>query len=355
MGCYNCGMQCLNAFNHHGRTSVMKCTSMLTFMVYAKYLDYDWALDCYSMIEEWGLDIQAFPLAVAFAIDLYERGILTREDTDGLHLEFGNPEVFSALMEKIVKREGIGDVLANGIMRAARQIGRGAEERVFVVKGREMRLTSTAAYATPAALQLTIGTKDWGGQRSGEIQRILKRPWRGFREGSKEAAAAYQGDGWYINPREMEEREAFIKKGHFFYPKEYEEVFLREYNRDGSDFDSDPESFCAMISYDHQHYSITDSIGICHRTNGAIASANTRALLTELIATATGMDIDEDELTVIARRIVNMARAFNVRLGLTRQDDIPPKIFFERDPAPPRRRLDRDVFDKYLDTYYRVS
>ncbi|MBI2287881.1 MAG: aldehyde dehydrogenase, partial [Chloroflexi bacterium] len=145
MSCHNCRAACITAFDCHGRPSYVKCTSFLIFLVYSKYIDYDWALDCYNMTEDWGLDIESFPLAVAFAIDLYQRGILTKEDTDGLHLEFGNPEVFTTLMKKIVNREGIGDVLANGILRAARQIGRGAEERVFVTKRREMRLTASHA------------------------------------------------------------------------------------------------------------------------------------------------------------------------------------------------------------------
>ncbi|MBI4188826.1 MAG: hypothetical protein HY529_06435, partial [Chloroflexi bacterium] len=141
----------------------------------------------------------------------------------------------------------------------------------------------------------------------------------------------------------------------YLYPKEHEEVYLRQYNVDGSEYDA--KSFVPLVLYDHRWFFLTDSLGICHRTCGFGTSVpiNTHAQLAELISNATGMNIDEDEVKTIGKRIVTLARAFNARRGMSRKDDIVPRIFFEQEPAPPRRKLDRQVYDKYLDTYYELS
>ena len=71
-------------------------------------------------------------------MECYENGLLTLKDTDGLDLRFGNADAMVKMVEKIMKREGLGDLLAEGSMRAARQIGRGAEQFAMHVKGQEL-------------------------------------------------------------------------------------------------------------------------------------------------------------------------------------------------------------------------
>ena len=335
MSCYNCRVNCLQAFSYRGGLTFLKCTSLLGFMVYAKHFDYDWALDCYNMCEEWGLDILSFPRYVALAIDLYERGILTQEDTNGMHLEFGNPEIFTTLMKKIVRREGIGDVLANGTLRAAQQIGRGAEERVNTVKGLELLLPAPFLYEPHRALSTAVCDKeDLSGQVGGDTLAWYTRPWSSNVAGAKEA------------------KEAYLKEGWFMYPKKYEEYFLSEPGFDGVDY----EPFCQFIAFDQDHFSITDTLGVCHRTCGfgRYLPINSRAQMAELVSNATGMDIDEDELTTIAKRTVNLIKAYNLRRGLTRKDDTVPKIYFEREPFPPRRKLDPVLFNTWLDRFYEL-
>src|SRR5512133_1885070 len=82
-------------------------------------------------------DVISTGTAVAFAMECYENGILTKEDTDGLDLRFGNAAAMVAMVEKIVKREGLGDVLAEGVLRASKIIGRGSERYAMHAKGQE--------------------------------------------------------------------------------------------------------------------------------------------------------------------------------------------------------------------------
>lgn len=85
-----------------------------------------------------GLDTISAGSAISFAIECYENGVLTKEDTEGLELTWGNAEAIVALTEKIARREGLGDLLADGIQQAARKIGKGAEQYAIHVGGQEV-------------------------------------------------------------------------------------------------------------------------------------------------------------------------------------------------------------------------
>lgn len=84
-----------------------------------------------------GMDTISAGNVVAFAMDLYENGIITKEDTDGLDLRFGNSEAELALLEMIAKREGLGDILADGVRLAAQKIGKRSDKYAVHVKGME--------------------------------------------------------------------------------------------------------------------------------------------------------------------------------------------------------------------------
>ncbi len=85
-----------------------------------------------------GLDTIGTGMAIAFAMECYENGVLTQADTDGLELRFGNAEAMLAMVEAIGARRGLGNILAEGTERAAKRIGRGAERFVMTVKGQEI-------------------------------------------------------------------------------------------------------------------------------------------------------------------------------------------------------------------------
>jgi aldehyde:ferredoxin oxidoreductase len=88
----------------------------------------------------YGLDTIFTGTIIAFAMECYEHGIITRADTDGIELTWGNPKAMFAVIEKIAHREGIGDILADGVKVAAERIGRGAEEYAVHIGGQELGL-----------------------------------------------------------------------------------------------------------------------------------------------------------------------------------------------------------------------
>jgi aldehyde:ferredoxin oxidoreductase len=84
-----------------------------------------------------GLDSISSGNVVGMAMDLYEKGVLTKKDTGGLDLKFGNEEAYSKMPKMIANREGLGNILADGAKRAAKKIGKGSEDSVMDVKGME--------------------------------------------------------------------------------------------------------------------------------------------------------------------------------------------------------------------------
>jgi aldehyde:ferredoxin oxidoreductase len=91
-------------------------------------------------VDHIGIDINETGWVIAFTMECYEKGILTRDDTNGLEMTWGNGEAVMAMLKKIANREGFGDVLAEGVMRAARKIGGEAPNMaVHTMKGNSPR------------------------------------------------------------------------------------------------------------------------------------------------------------------------------------------------------------------------
>jgi len=93
-----------------------------------------------QLCNSYGLDTISTGDCIAFAMECFEQGILTLEDTDGLELRFGNSVAMLKMIEKIIHRDGLGNLLAEGVARASAQIGKGAEAIALHVKGQELPL-----------------------------------------------------------------------------------------------------------------------------------------------------------------------------------------------------------------------
>ncbi len=90
-----------------------------------------------DLCNRYGLDTISAGATLAFAMECYERGLFTAKDTDGLELRWGNASAMIAMLEKLGAREGLGDLLADGVQRAAERIGEGAEAAAVHIQGQE--------------------------------------------------------------------------------------------------------------------------------------------------------------------------------------------------------------------------
>ncbi|MDP2728140.1 MAG: aldehyde ferredoxin oxidoreductase family protein, partial [Dehalococcoidia bacterium] len=144
VGCYSCMVNCVKVRKVPSGPYAGIATEgpeyetiwAFTGPIDSAALDVTVAADC--LCDDLGLDTISTGNVVGFAYELFERGIITAHDTDGLELVYGNPEPVMDLIPKIARREGFGDVLAEGVARAAASIGRGAEAYAMHVKGLEM-------------------------------------------------------------------------------------------------------------------------------------------------------------------------------------------------------------------------
>jgi len=267
-------------------------------------------LKAIELCNKYAMDTISTGVSIAFAMECYEKGLITQEDTEGIDLSWGNHESLVQLVEKIARRQGIGDLLAEGVKRAAEKIGRGSEEFAMHVKGLELPLHEVRgmkghglAYATSnrGGCHLQVETDDlFEEQLCPEIgidEKTLPRQCR---------------DKLYAGPEKA------------------------RLNKIVGDL-----------------FALFDSLVVCKWTVYPCGGTKITTLA-EIIAAATGWDITVNELMKTGERIFNLCRAFNVREGITRKDDTLPKRFTEPLPEGPYagEAFPAEALGKMLDYYY---
>lgn len=304
VSCYNCPMQCAGITRHPElERFVMKCYSKLTYVMAAMTDDLSFGFRISGLAQEYGVDGFTTPQVLAFAIELYEAGILTDADMPGFPAE--NEDRFFWLLDKIVRREGIGDVLANGVYWAARQIGRGAEaydhnttkkSEQMVIKLGMLNPIFYLMYATGEKLNIT--------QIEGQIPQA---------------------------PLPEDIREDFVKdwiQVPHEYEKEFKEFILKWQPRGEYAFPFYPpiDVICKLVEWQETMHYIDDSTGVCAGLSSfPIKPPYHINNYPRIISAATGLDMDEAELWKIAKRNRNLVRANNIRRGLRRRDERPPE------------------------------
>jgi aldehyde:ferredoxin oxidoreductase len=227
-----------------------------------------------------GLDSISTGSVIAFAMDLFDRGILTGADTDGLNLTWGNAEAMERLMIRIAQREGLGDVLADGVRRAAEIIGNGAEKYAYHVKGVEIYGADPRGMMG-TALSYAISL------RGGDFTSVY--PVAEFRYSPEKAEQEF-GTRAAVDYRATQGKAALVRK-------------------------------CLLVS------AVIDSLGICKVPALTIIGDFNLEMESALTRALTGLDISPVELFKIGERIVNLQKLINLKLGATAADDTLPHKF----------------------------
>ena len=250
-----------------------------------------------------GLDVYGVGCQIAWAMECYEKGILTEEDFEGRPLSFGDYEAVLEAVPKIARRRAFGAVLGEGPKRAPELVGKGSEQFMYHVKGQAPVMEDSRAHKVYGLQNLT-GTRGADHLKGNIIHmRFLLR--------DTEIGKALSGDLGALDVR----------------------------NTDGVG---------EMVKWGEDLTQVVDSLGVCTRTGGSID------LLVAALCSATGLDFPKEELLSIGERIFNLQKAFNAREGLTREDDnfsVPTKFLHEpvRDGPCRGSVLERDLL---LDDYY---
>lgn len=308
ISCFNCTNRCSAIIQLPEFPSyVMKCFSKLTYVMAAMVEDLEFGFKIAAKAQHYGLDGYSTPQVMAFALELYEAGILTDKDMEGMPKD--KEGRFFWLLDKIAKREGIGDVLANGVYHAARQIGKGAEAYDHNTIKKHEQIPIKLGVVNPIYfLMWATGEKANITQIEGQIPQ---------------------------HPLKKEEREEFVKDW-IQIPKGKEERFKKfvlEWGDPGTQFPFYPpkELVFELVEWQENMHYIDDSLGLCAGLSSfAYKPPYHIHNLPNLITYATGLEYTEEELWKTAERIRNLVRANNIRRGLRREDEKPPEDHWKK-------------------------
>ena len=313
-GCYNCPKDCHQSVSYPGRpTYFQKCYSKLTYAM-AAFEELDFNYDILGVTQQYGLDGFSTPQVLAFAVELYEAGILTDADLPGFPKTAR--ERFFYMVEKIVRREGIGDALANGVYHAARQIGKGAEafDHNSMKKFEQVPL-KLGMVNFPYFLMYATGEKMNITQIEGSYPQVAIP--------DKEERRKFV-DNWEAAP------ERFKKWYMEWEPQTHPSI----------------EACVNICDWNEVMHYIDDSIGTCAWLSSFRGQFGGRPPyhifnLPTFISLAAGIDLDPDSLWKKAARNRNLIRAINIRKGLRRADEKPPEDHWKkRDPEMEKKMLD---------------
>jgi len=260
-----------------------------------------------ELCNAYSLDTISAGSAVSFAMECYENGLLTTRDTDGIELKFGNTEAMLKLLEMIALRKGIGNLLADGVARAAKEIGGGAEEYALEVKGLDAGMHDPRA--KPG---LGIG--------------FMLNP-----HGADHASNLH--DHMYLNENDMRVKEA--KQLGLPVPLVIDDVGPNKVQL---------VRFCQLRTL------LFDSLVMCQFLPYNLTQLN------EVLASITGWDTDIDELLKISERTLTTFRLINLSEGFSADDDRLPSRFYQQkmDARPSDKPLDQQKLKEARRYYYSI-
>ncbi|UCH50421.1 MAG: aldehyde ferredoxin oxidoreductase family protein [Chloroflexota bacterium] len=245
-----------------------------------------------DICNRYGLDTISAGSTIAFAIECYENGIISGKDTDGIELTWGNSKAIVEMTGKLSRREGFGDILADGTKIAAQKIGRGAEKFAMQVEGQEVPMHDprrTPGWGTSYKVDAAPGRHTSGNENNVMFIPEMTIPDFNFKEYSGRGEAHRAGASWFH---------------------------------------------------------ITDSSGFCMLGYMCLPA---RAL-PEFLTAVTGWRLDMVSLMEVGERIANLRQAFTVREGLVPTSfDVPGRIIGD----PPQK--EGPLIDRTLDLPIMVS
>lgn len=291
-------------------------------------VDVELVIKANELCNLYGLDTISAGGVIQWAMECYEKGIITAEDTGGIRLEWGSSEAILELLEQVARREGFGSLLAEGVGKAAQRVGQGSEKWAVEAKGLEQSRVETRT-AFGYALAFAVNPRGPDHLHTEVLAEFGTRP------GGRALVAKITGSERYAFPMTLEKR-------------------------------------AEIVRWHEDCYAATDALGLCAFATTARYGV-TPELLTDMLSAATGIDFSEDSLMRASRRIINLEKAFNVQEGATRKDDkLPYRLMNEvltsataktvdrsetadGHPIPVKEQINSQTYlDQMLDEYYEL-
>ena len=260
-----------------------------------------------QICQAYGLDTIATGNSIAFAMECFERGILTKKDTGGIELKFGNAEAMMTMVEMIAKREGLGDILAEGTRRAAERVGHGAAEYAMQIKGQELPMHDPRG---KVGLGIGYATSPTGADHCHNIHDTMFTVEGRAMNGLKELGIQEPLPRLDLSPAKVRMFQCVSTWQHF----------------------GNCAAICMFLPFDHSH-------------------------IRDLVNGATGWNTSVFELMKVGERALALARVFNAREGYTAKDDILPERFYEAFNSGPLKdkEINRETMHQAIQTYYKMA
>jgi aldehyde:ferredoxin oxidoreductase len=269
----------------------------------------------YNLCNQYGLDGLDFGCLMSYVMEWYEKGIVTQEETDGLPFDWGNYESAIAMIPKLAKREGFGAVLADGALKAAERIGRGAEKYVSHCKG----MVLGGGDPRPAkGMSLTFGTSTRGCDHLRGLN-LFELPMGGHTLISPEEAVRRFGTADALD--------------HKSYNKAQSTVYVQDM------------------------HTLADTLEICKFMAARNGYGINLQDMVDMYTATTGVEASEETLLTAADRIYTVERCFLIREGIQKKDDfLQGKWARESVKGGPfdGSSIDKEKFEKMLEDYYEV-
>ncbi len=273
-----------------------------------------------EMNQRYGMEMVSAGGVVGMAIELFNRGIISREDV-GYDLAFGDDDAILRLMDDIAHRRGIGSILAEGVMRASRHYA-GGEDSAMHIKGLEMPMIDPRGRWSTWSFGMLTNI------RGGDHLRC-RNP--------------------IENLRFNENEHDFLKERFGFNQKAYDALDMpEELKSQAIDLETDTTDIAVMSRWAEDLINLFNALGVCIRP--PVEHRLGPTILAEAYSAYTGLEISPLELMRSAERIWNLMKLFNIREGEKPEDSRFPRRFYEQ--AVGGKKLDETQVKKVLERYY---
>lgn len=315
-GCYNCPLKCLHYYRmeYEGETlegEGMHANSVRGFGSNWDCTDREGIFKAHLLCNSLGMDVDGVSTAIAWAMECWEHGLLTQEDTDGIELCFGNIKAANRVIEDMAYGRGFGKILMQGVTQAAKTIGRGTEQYVMANKNVGI---NEQGIRTHKAWGFAIGVSTRGSGHTSGAPQIENR-----------AIPSEVGE-WLWGFRDLGEATTYAGKAE-------------------------------IVAWYEDFKAVYDSTGLCYFNGGwyEVAMADYEPF-TRCFNALTGLHYTSEDLRLTGERITAIEKTLNaVHAGMGRKEDYLPERIYETAVQGGKydgEKFDRAEYDKMLDRYY---
>lgn len=320
--CFSCTIRCKRVVDTEykgnkveGRFGGPEYETIATFGSYCGISDLHAIALANQMCNQYGMDTITCGATIAWAMESFEQGKITLEDTDGIDLRFGNTDAMLKMVDRIANRVGFGNILAEGSAAASKIIGRGTEDNLIVSKNQEAPAHMPEA---KRSMGLIYAVNPFGADHT-----------QTEHDGSYEESAG---------------EDARLRLGQL-----------------GLTNNMPPGVICEeranLVAVTQKFLSAVDTLGLCSFVWGVGWTLYRPLEMVEMLRAVTGWNLEIEDVLEIGERRINLMRAFNMREGLTRENDsLSPKFFRPLEGTGPTKGVHYTIeeFEGLKDEYYRL-